>query len=279
MLTTKSFIIKGSLEKEILLDVTFNNNSVKKQVVIFSHGFKGFKDWGPFNKMAKSFANENFFFLKFNFSHNGTSIDDPCNFNDLVSFGNNNFSIELDDLNLVIDWIINNKSFAKEIDINNINLLGHSRGGAISILKASEDNRINKVISWAAPSDFTNRMDDSKISLWKEKGVAYVFNSRTNQNMPMYYQFYEDCIKNSKRIDIKIACKNLNIPHLVIHGTDDPTVSISDAHDFKKWNSNTEIFEIKDANHVFGIMHPYSLDKYPKHFQLTLDKTFKFLKA
>ena len=279
MLKTKSFIIKGSREKEILLDVTFNNNSVKKQVVIFSHGFKGFKDWGPFNKMAKSFANENFFFLKFNFSHNGTSIGDPCNFNDLESFGNNNFSIELDDLNLVINWIIHNKSFANEIDINNINLLGHSRGGAISILKASEDNRINKIISWASPSDFANRMDDSKISLWKEKGVAYVFNSRTNQNMPMYYQFYEDCIKNSKRIDIKIACKNLNIPHLVIHGTDDPTVSINDANDFKKWNSNTEIFEIKDANHVFGIMHPYSLDKYPKHFQLTLDKTFKFLKA
>lgn len=279
MLSTKSFIIKGSLEKEILLDVTFNNNSLKKHVVIFSHGFKGFKDWGPFNIMAKSFANENFFFLKFNFSHNGTSIDDPCNFNDLESFGNNNFSIELDDLNLIINWIIHNEDFAKEIDINNINLLGHSRGGAISILKASEDNRINKVISWASPSDFTNRMDDSKISLWKEKGVAYVFNSRTNQNMPMYYQFYEDCIKNSKRIDIKNACLNLKVSHLVVHGTDDPTVSISDAYDFKKWNSNTEIFEINNANHVFGIMHPYTLDKYPKDFRLTLDKTFEFLKA
>ena len=147
MLTTKSFILKGSIEKEILLDVTFNNNSLKKQVVIFSHGFKGFKDWCPFNTMAKSFANKNFFFLKFNFSHNWTSIDDPCNFNDLESFGNNNFSIELDDLNLIINWIINNEYFAKEIDINNINLLGHSRGGAISILKASEENRINKVIS------------------------------------------------------------------------------------------------------------------------------------
>mgnify|MGYP003967229777 FL=1 len=279
MLTTKSFIIKGSLKKEILLDVTFNNNSLKKQLIIFSHGFKGFKDWGPFNTMAKSFANENFFFLKFNFSHNGTSVDDPCNFIDLESFGNNNFSLELDDLNLVIDWIINNDSFTNEININKINLLGHSRGGAISVLKAAEDNRIKKIISWASPSDFTNRLDNSKISLWKEKGVAYVFNSRTNQNMPMYYQFYEDCIKNSKRIDIKIACKNLNIPHLVIHGTDDPTVSINDANDFKKWNSNTEIFEIKDANHVFGIMHPYSLDKYPKHFQITLDKTFEFLKA
>jgi pimeloyl-ACP methyl ester carboxylesterase len=279
MLTTKSFIIKVSLKKEILLDVTFNNNSLKKQLIIFSHGFKGFKDWGPFNTMAKSFANENFFFLKFNFSHNGTSVDDPCNFIDLESFGNNNFSLELDDLNLVIDWIINNDSFTNEININKINLLGHSRGGAISILKAAEDNRIKKIISWASPSDFTNRLDNSKISLWKEKGVAYVFNSRTNQNMPMYYQFYEDCIKNSKRIDIKIATKNLSIPHLVVHGTDDPTVSIIDAHDFKKWNLKTEIFEIKDANHVFGIMHPYSLDKYPKHFQITLDKTFEFLKA
>ena len=232
MLISKSFIIKGSREKEILLDISFNRNNFKKQIVIFSHGFKGFKDWGPFNEMAKCFANENLFFIKFNFSHNGTSIKDPYNFVDLESFGNNNFSLELDDLNYIINWIINNDSFTNEIDINKINLLGHSRGGAISILKAAEDSRIKKVISWASPSDFTNRMDDSKISLWKEKGVAYVFNSRTNQNMPMYYQFYEDCIKNSKRIDIKNACINLNVSHLVVHGTDDSTVSISDAYDF-----------------------------------------------
>ena len=198
MLISKSFIIKGSRDKEILLDISFTRNNFKKQIVIFSHGFKGFKDWGPFNEMAKSFANENLFFIKFNFSHNGTSVEDPYNFVDLESFGKNNFSLELDDLNYIINWIINNDSFTNEIDINKINLLGHSRGGAISILKAAEDSRIKKVISWASPSDFTNRMDDSKISLWKEKGVAYVFNSRTNQNMPMYYQFYEDCIKNSK---------------------------------------------------------------------------------
>ena len=79
--------------------------------------------------------------------------------------------------------------------------------------------------------------------------------------------------------DIKNACINLKVSHLVVHGSDDPTVSISDAYDFKKWNSNTEIFEINNANHVFGIMHPYTLDKYPKDFQLTLDKTFEFLKA
>ena len=84
-------------------------NNSKKNVVLFSHGFKGFKDWGPFNQMAEFFANNNFFFIKFNFSYNGTSIDNPVEFVDLNAFGNNNFSLELDDLNLVIDWIFNNK--------------------------------------------------------------------------------------------------------------------------------------------------------------------------
>ena len=106
MLISKSFIIKGSRDKEILLDISFTRNNFKKQIVIFSHGFKGFKDWGPFNEMAKSFANENLFFIKFNFSHNGTSIEDPYNFVDLESFGNNNFSLELDDLNYIINWIV-----------------------------------------------------------------------------------------------------------------------------------------------------------------------------
>ena len=64
MIKKDSFIISGSQENKILLDVYFKNNSTKKDVVIFSHGFKGFKDWGPFNNMAKSFALEGFFFIK-----------------------------------------------------------------------------------------------------------------------------------------------------------------------------------------------------------------------
>ena len=43
-------------------------------------------------------------FLKFNFSHNGISLNDHMSFSDLEAFGNNNFSIELEDLESVIDW-------------------------------------------------------------------------------------------------------------------------------------------------------------------------------
>lgn len=279
MITKESFIIDGSRSKKILIDINFNHNFKNKPIVIFSHGFKGFKDWGPFNKMAENFAEKNFFFIKFNFSYNGTSIENPNDFVDLDAFGNNNFSIELDDLNLVINWINDNSKFSNEIDTNNINLLGHSRGGAISILKSNEDSRINKVISWASPSNFINRMDKSKLDIWKKSGVAYIFNSRTNQNMPLFYQFYEDCITNKKRIDIENACKNLTLPHLAIHGTEDPTVDIKDVNDFKNWNPKTIVHKIKDANHVFGVSHPFNEKSFPSHFIKVLEKTFEFLET
>ena len=279
MLVTEKFIIKGSKQNKILIDVCYNSNSLKKDIIIFSHGFKGFKDWGPFNLMSKSFANDGYFFIKFNFSYNGTSLDKPSDFVDLKSFGNNNFSLELDDLGLMIDWLHSDIDFKDEINIKSINLLGHSRGGAISILKGNEDNRVTKVISWAAPSDFTNRMEQSKLDIWKERGVIYVFNSRTQQNMPLYHQFYLDCINNSQRIDIKRATSKLTMPLLIVHGTDDQTVLITDAYDFINCNKNTILHEIKDANHVFGVMHPYNLDKYPNSFQEAINVSLDFLKT
>ena len=102
-------IISGSDDKLISIDITYPNHyqytNDYKKIIIFSHGFKGFKDWGPFNEIAKYFASLDYIFVKFNFSHNGTSVDDALNFVDLDSFGNNNFSKELDDLGLVIDFV------------------------------------------------------------------------------------------------------------------------------------------------------------------------------
>ena len=95
MISKKSFVINGSREKEILLDISYLENQSLKSIVVFSHGFKGFKDWGPFNQMASSFAENNFFFIKFNYSYNGTSIQKPCEFVDLDAFGNNNFSTSI----------------------------------------------------------------------------------------------------------------------------------------------------------------------------------------
>jgi len=62
--------------------------------------------------MAESFANAGFFFIKFNFSHNGGTVKQPIDFPDLEAFGNNNYTKELDDLETVIDWIYSNSDYS-----------------------------------------------------------------------------------------------------------------------------------------------------------------------
>ncbi|MAM04606.1 MAG: alpha/beta hydrolase [Flavobacteriales bacterium] len=275
----EEFILQSKQSKEILIDVTYNQNSFNKKVIIFSHGFKGFKDWGPYNQIAQHFALNGFFFLKLNFSHNGTNSKNPVDFVDLDAFGNNNFSIELDDLSTVIDWLLDNKKFEKQIDKSNVSLLGHSRGGAISILKSIEDKRISRVISWASPADLLNRLPkQDKLQKWKIDNVLYVFNGRTKQNMPLYFQFYKNCIKNKSKLNLKMMLNKIQIPQLIIHGSNDTTVLIKDAYLLKKWNNNAQLAIIDGADHVFGGFHPYNLDYFPKHLEILLTKTILFLK-
>jgi len=204
------------------------------------------------------------FFLKFNFSHNGTTLENPSDFDDMEAFGNNNFCIELDDLNFVIDWILNNHYFKNEININEIHLLGHSRGGAISILKSNEDKKIKSVISWASPSNLLSRLPSGdKLNTWKKTNVAYIYNSRINKNMPMYYQFYENCILNKQRLSIEKSIKRQTKPHLVIHGSEDPTVPVDDALEMKNWNNDIklEIIEFKRDEQDTRVKHIYLNNK------------------
>ena len=75
-------VLDGKHKRPITLDVSYFENKEKKTapvpLIILCHGFKGFKDWGGFNLVAKTIAAENFFFVKINFSHNGTSVDNTC---------------------------------------------------------------------------------------------------------------------------------------------------------------------------------------------------------
>ena len=274
----KDILIKGSAGKPILIDATYKENAQPKQVVVFSHGFKGFKDWGPFNKIAAHFAQQDIVFVKFNFSYNGTTTDDPLNFVDLKAFGNNNFCKELDDLSLVLDWIEGSHELKGEIDVSKISLFGHSRGGGIAMLKTAEDRRVDKVVSWASPSNFLNKFSSNeKLEKWKKMDVAYIYNGRTKQNMPMYFQFYENCKANTKRLNIQDAVSKMSIPHLVVHGSEDPTVSMTEAKAIKSWNANISLHIIQGANHVFDGCHPYNLEKFPEDLQEAIDITIKFL--
>ena len=85
MFLKETFIINSDNDKDlpIIGDLTYKKDS--KNLVVFCHGFKGFKDWGCWNLVANLFAENDLKFLKFNFSHNGVTLDNPLKFFDLLS--------------------------------------------------------------------------------------------------------------------------------------------------------------------------------------------------
>jgi len=141
-------------------------------------------------------------------------------------------------------------------------LVGHSRGGGIAILKTSEDHRIKKLITLASISDFERRTATvGDLKAWKETGVKYVLNGRTKQQMPHYYQFYENFKANEERLHIESAMKRLKIPILIIHGDNDTSISLNEAKELHKWNPNSKLEVIQGADHVFNTKHPWDKNK------------------
>ncbi|WP_299365872.1 alpha/beta fold hydrolase [Winogradskyella sp.] len=253
-----NFILNRAGKKPILIDTFYAENTPRQSIIIFCHGYKGFKDWGAWNIMAKSIANTGFCFIKFNFSHNGGTMENPIDFPDLEAFGNNNYTKELDDLADVIDWTQETFKNHPSVNPNQITLVGHSRGGGIAILKASEDSRIKSLITLASVCDFGKRTATiGDLEEWKKDGVKYVLNGRTKQQMPHYYQFYEDFKANEERLHIASAEKRLKIPHLIIHGDHDTSVKIDEAYALHQWNPDSQLEIIEGADHVFNAKHPW----------------------
>lgn len=278
MKVKKNIIINGKHKKPILTDLFYEENNKPKQIVIFCHGYKGYKDWGAWNLVAQELAKQDIFFVKINFSHNGGTKEQPIDFPDLEAFGNNNFTKELDDLDSVLDWILYTNSIQNEIDPDQITLIGHSRGGGIVLVKASEDSRITKVSTWAGVSDFGSRFPDGdQLNTWKENNVAYITNARTNQQMPHYFQFYLNFKENETRLHIKSAVNKLNIPYLVVHGANDETVLVKEAKDLFSWNSKNLIHIIENANHTFGSKQPWESEILPLDLEEAVMQTIDFL--
>ncbi|GGI56168.1 alpha/beta hydrolase family protein [Winogradskyella haliclonae] len=275
----KNIVLQHDNQKPIVIDTFCNLKLQNQPIVIFCHGYKGFKDWGAWDIMAKSIADAGFCFVKFNFSHNGGTVESPIDFPDLEAFGNNNYTKELDDLGDVIDWTT--KSFYSNgaVNTSKIYLIGHSRGGGIAILKTAEDSRVKKLVTLASVCDFEKRTATiGNLDQWKKDGVKYVTNGRTKQQMPHYYQFYEDFVENKERLNIKSACKAIKVPQLIIHGDADTSIHVEEAKNIHQWATNSQLKIIKNANHVFNVKHPWVETYISKQLAEVVSEIINFIK-
>ncbi len=279
--TIKNILVNGAGNKPMATDIFFEDDNKQKPVVIYAHGFNGFKDWGNFDLIAKRFAVVGFVFVKFNFSHNGTTPEQPETFADLEAFGHNNYSIQLKDLGHIIDWVCSPANpYKTDMDTHQISLIGHSMGGGISIIKTEEDSRIKKLVTWAAISQCKTpwgNWNQQKMNDWKRNGVEYYVNGRTKQNMPLYYQLHEDYLQHEERLNIRQAIGKIKIPILVCHGTQDPAVPVTAAYELAGWQPNAKLFTV-ESDHVFSRSHPWVFDYLPDAMEKVVAETIEFLK-
>lgn len=226
--------------------------------------------------MMEKISANGFNALSFNFTLNGVESSNPTEFSRLDLFAQNTFTKELDDLEDVINYFYSN-SEELNIDRNRIALIGHSRGGGISIIKARENNRVKCLITLASVSEFDRYTEEHK-KKWKEKGYFEVINTRTNQMMRLNSTLLEDLDKNKEGLDITNAVKHLNKPYLIIHGKEDLSVRFSEGEVLYE-NSDrnlTEFFPVENTGHTFGVAHPFQGTT--KAFDKVIDKTIEFLK-
>ena len=258
-ITKKSFYIENEHSDRMPSDLRYPESENKLPLIIFCHGFKGFKDWGGFPYMLEKIAGSGNYVLSFNFSYNGTGEDETVqsDFTRLDLFAKNTFSRELDDLESVIKFMLENKDIYN-YDKDRIYLMGHSRGGGTVILMASLNKHVKKLVTLASVNSF-NRYNESMLKKWKEAGFIESLNTRTKQMMRLNYSLAEDIIVNSDRLDIQKAVSKLHIPYLIIHGIQDLSVDYSNAEDlYARSNKNlTELVLIEKTGHTFGTEHPF----------------------
>ncbi|GAB3636576.1 hypothetical protein GCM10027422_21660 [Hymenobacter arcticus] len=283
MLTTVDFTLTGPAHgRQFAADATYEPTGQPQPVVVFVHGFKGFKDWGHFNLLGRFFAEKGFVFVKLNLSHNGVVVGGSGDLEDLEAFGNNNFSLELDDLGQLIDALHTPRATplpAAALDLRRLYLVGHSRGGALVLLKAAEDPRVTAVATWAAVADLHPRWPAAVLTQWQRDGVLQVPNARTGQQLPMYYQIVENFYQNPARLDLPALLPGLRQPLLLIHGDQDETVPVTAVHQLHAGQPTAEVLVVPGANHVFGGTHPWVESKLPPQVQLIAERTAAFFTA
>ncbi len=223
-------------------------------IVLMAHGFKGYKDYGMFPWLANQFANLGYQVHRFNFSHSGMDEGDQ-DFKRLDLFEKSTWNRQVEDLACLA------RDFAVE-DFP-LFLFGHSRGGVSSLLAAGRGVvKASGIITLSSPSECLSMDQDTQEMLLKE-GRMPSPSGRTGQMMYVGKVFLEEQMELPDCHDLEKIASLIDIPCLLIHGVDDPTVPKEAAVKLHNIISTSTLELIQGANHVFNTPNPFYVGDKP----------------
>lgn len=181
-----------------------------KAYALFAHCFTCNKNLSAVRNIGRGLTQNGIAVLRFDFTGLGESEG---------NFANTNFSSNIQDLICAADYLKNNYKAP-------CMLIGHSLGGAASILAACEIESVRAVATIGAPSDpiHVKHLFKDDIDSIEDNGVATV--SIGGRSFTIKKQFIDDLKKNDiKTVLQKMRGKSL----LVMHSPQDKTVEVTNA--------------------------------------------------
>ena len=207
------------------LDYTYHKGNENK-VVVIGHGVTGNKDRPALIALAEGLADAGISALRFSYSGNGDSEG---------AFTNSTITKEVADLGSILD-VLNDY---------NVCYVGHSLGGAVGVLRAATDERIEVLVSLAGMVHTKAFAEREFGDVTPDKGFMW-----DEPDCPLS-QIYMDDMATIDSV-AKHASK-FGGPWLLVHGSEDDVVPIQDSIDILQFaNEPTELLDLPGADHVFS---------------------------
>ena len=152
----------------------------------------------------------------------------------------------LQDVKSIIDYMM------KEGNYTDILLCGHSMGGYISMLYASQDKRISTVVDIMGPYSINMIGQNSRLDEWKNNGFRKstrdIPNSIEIKEFKVPYSFAEDRLK----YNVLDVIQKVKIPILFIAGEKDTTVTPEQIKTiFDKANEPKKMVVVPEIGHSY----------------------------
>jgi dipeptidyl aminopeptidase/acylaminoacyl peptidase len=217
--------IKNNLGERI--DHTFHQGDANsKHLVILGHGVTGNKDRPFLVALANALAAAGLNVLRISFAGNGASGG---------RFTDSTISKEVADLGSVLDacegW--------------HVCYVGHSMGGAVGVLRTSQDARIRCLVSLAGMVR-TAAFAQREFGMVKP-GAGFMWD---DEQCPLSQAYMDDLTQIGTVLD---AAPKIKVPWLLVHGTEDDVVPIQDSKDILiRAGSDVKFVPLQGSNHVFA---------------------------
>lgn len=219
--------------------------------VIVLHGFKGFMHWGFFPELSRRIGGAGMVAVSFNASGSGVGADLES-FTELEAFARDTHSRQLEDLDRVREHVLD---VLPAVRRDRLGALGHSRGGGMVLLHAARHGDYRALVTWASIAEVP-RHDEATRAEWRARGYTEVVNARTGQVLRIATDVLDDVERNAERLDVLAACRRIQAPTLVVHGTADEAVDPAAAERIVAALPNGRLLRVEGAGHTFGARHP-----------------------